>query len=186
MKITRSALKRLIKEEMNRINESPLATAGSAAVKAAVSAAAQAVKAGTPPEQAAAEELESTDGDVSSAQAVLSRGEIRDAWRRISRRVADSEAFHWSAIFHVGDTGLVNGVDRVDGDTLVTGTAAAYDLDEAIVRAIESKGNVPEGSYELSFHTTSVDEWKKTDPEGYAQVMDMINQISGIPDSVPQ
>jgi ribosomal protein S20 len=178
MKITRSALKNLIKEEMNRINEGPLSSAATAAASATLKAAADEVKkavaAGETASEAAAEAMASTFGVKPTAPAILSRDEIRDAWRRIKRTRPDSEAFFWSGEFHVGDSGLVFDEDRVAGDTLSLGVAKVEDLDDAIIKAIEGKGNVPEGSWKLSFHVTSIDDFKKNDPEGYAEVQKVL------------
>jgi hypothetical protein len=131
MKITRSALKSLIKEEMNRIGE----------------------------------------GEGQETM-VLTRKEILKAWRsaRIRTKVADSEAFYWSGIFHVGESGLVHDNDRVSGETLVTGDGDVDDMDKAIKKAIEDKGNVAEGAHKLTVHKRSLDDIKKNDPERYAEI----------------
>ena len=57
------------------------------------------------------------------------------------------------------------------------------ELDEAIIRLIEDRLDggvkIAQGSWKLEFHTTSVDEFKKTDPEGYAKVERVLRQMLG-------
>ena len=180
MKITRSALKNLIKEEMNRINEDPRSGAATAAVSATLKGVEDQVKkavaAGADASEAAAEAMGSTVGVKSPSPAILSKEEWRWAWRRISKKRPDSEAFHWSAKINVDDSGLAS-LDRVAGDTLSPGVIAVIDrFDDAILKAIESKG-VPKGSYKLSMSITSDDDFKKNDPEGYAQVKKILKSM---------
>ena len=84
MKITRSALKNLIKEEMNRINEGPTRMPAMH-IQGTVPAVEAAIEASIRPED--------------PASAILTRSEIRDAWSRhggVDRSRPDSEEFKCS------------------------------------------------------------------------------------------